>query len=135
MRTERFAYVDQSPVGRLAVLPFLPLNLRCGVAEVETIGLVDSGATVNVLPYDLELRLGLEWRDGESAVSLTGNLAAYDAQPAHLTARIGGFEPIVLGFAWSKNPNVPLILAQVSFFMEFHVCLYGDQHAFELTKI
>jgi hypothetical protein len=35
--------------------------LRQGDRLVETIGLVDSGATINVLPYEIGLQLGSIW--------------------------------------------------------------------------
>ncbi|WP_244913187.1 hypothetical protein [Phormidesmis priestleyi] len=40
-------------------------------------------------------------------------------------AIVGEFEPLQLVFAWTQATNVPLILGQVNFFMEFDVCFYG----------
>ena len=42
-------------------LPRLPLTLHSREQRVEAIGLVDSGATVNVLPYRVGLALGALW--------------------------------------------------------------------------
>jgi len=39
-------------------LPRLPLILRNNDQSIEIVGLVDSGATVNVLPYDIGVQLG-----------------------------------------------------------------------------
>jgi len=36
-------------------------------------------------------------------------------------------------FAWTRAENVPLILGQVNFFMEFDVCFYRSQLAFNLS--
>ncbi len=41
---------------------------------IETVGLVDSGATVNVLPYELGFQLGGVWDDRKAIIQLAGNL-------------------------------------------------------------
>jgi hypothetical protein len=55
----RFKYSTTSPSqNEFDSLPRVPLLLRQGDRVVETIGLVDSGATINVLPYEIGLQLG-----------------------------------------------------------------------------
>ena len=55
----RFKYSTTSPTqNEFDSLPRLPLSLLREDRRVEASGLVDSGATVNVLPYDLGLQLG-----------------------------------------------------------------------------
>jgi hypothetical protein len=55
----RFEYSTTSPSqNEFDSLPRIPLMLRQGDRIVETVGLVDSGATINVLPYELGLQLG-----------------------------------------------------------------------------
>ena len=55
----RFKYSTTSPnQNEFDSLPRIPLILRQGDRAVETFGLVDSGATINVLPYELGLQLG-----------------------------------------------------------------------------
>jgi hypothetical protein len=44
-------------------LPRLPVRLRTDSRAIDVMGLVDSGATVNVLPHDVGLQLGLVWDD------------------------------------------------------------------------
>ena len=41
-------------------------------------GLLDTGATVNVLPCSIGGQLGLEWENQTISINLTGNLANYD---------------------------------------------------------
>jgi hypothetical protein len=48
--------------------------LRRGDLRIEAIGLVDSGATVNVLPYELGIQLVAEWDDNMAIIQLSGNL-------------------------------------------------------------
>jgi hypothetical protein len=54
----RFKYSTSSPTqNEFDSLPRIPLILRRGDRSIEAIGLVDSGATVNVLPYELGIQL------------------------------------------------------------------------------
>jgi hypothetical protein len=95
-------------------------------------GLLDTGATVNVLPYPLGAELGADWEEQTIAVQLTGNLAQYEARAVLLSAEVGRFPPVPLVFAWTRAEAIPLILGQVNFFMEFDVCFYRSQRAFEV---
>ncbi len=67
------------------------------------------------------------------AVSLTGNLAQYEARAVLLQAAVGQFQPVQLVFAWTQARDVPLILGQVNFFMEFDVCFYRSRLQFEIV--
>ena len=50
----RFRYSTTDPTqSELDSLPRLPFVLRYGKQVINAVGLVDSGATVNVLPYRL----------------------------------------------------------------------------------
>ncbi|MGH9943457.1 MAG: hypothetical protein ACRD9R_14015 [Pyrinomonadaceae bacterium] len=97
-----------------------------------TAGLLDIGATVNVLPHQVGVALGAMWDEQAAVLKLTGNLARYEAQPLVLTVSVGNFAPVRLAFAWTRADDVPLILGQVNFFMEFDVCFYRSQRAFEV---
>jgi hypothetical protein len=44
-------------------MPYLPLTLSLDGQFLNTEGLLDTGASVNVLPYELGLQLGLVWED------------------------------------------------------------------------
>jgi predicted aspartyl protease len=96
-------------------------------------GLLDTGASVNVLPYSVGVELGYVWEQQTTALSLTGNLAQYEARVVVLQAVVGQFEAVQLVFAWTYATNVPLILGQVNFFMEFDVCFYRSQLQFEIS--
>jgi hypothetical protein len=55
----RFKYSTTSPSqNEFDSLPRIPLILRQGERIVDAFGLVDSGATINVLPYELGIQLG-----------------------------------------------------------------------------
>ncbi len=114
-------------------LPILPLSIRHGRAPALHVqGLLDTGATVNVLPYTMGLQLGAVWSEGAVAVKLTGNLARFEAQALLLTAQVAEFPPVRLAFAWTRADEVPLLLGQVNFLMEFDVCFYRSRHAFDI---
>ncbi len=113
-------------------LPRLPLVLRLNDQSLEVVGLVDSGATVNMLPYDVGIQLGSTWDDRNATIRLAGTLGDLNAIPLFVTAQVGEFAPVRLAFAWVKSNNVPLILGQTNFFMEFDVCFYRSKLEFEV---
>ena len=113
-------------------LPRISLKLHYHDQEVEVIGLVDSGATVNVLPYEVGQRLGANWDDRKANIRLAGNLGSQPAMPLFFMAQIGGYGPVRLAFAWVKMSNIPLILGQTNFFMEFDVFFYRSKLEFEI---
>ena len=129
----RFPYTVTDPSqNEFDSLPRLPLTLQLDRRWVEAVGLVDSGATVNVLPYDTGLQLGGLWDDRKATIKLAGNLGGFAAQPIFVMATIGDLSPIRLVFAWSRSNNVSLILGQMNFFMEFEVCFFRKQREFEI---
>ena len=129
----RFKYSTTSPSqNEFDSLPRLSLSLHREDRIVESIGLVDSGATVNVLPYELGLQLGGVWEDRKAIIRLAGNLGNQPAIPFSAITQIGEFSPTELVFTWSKNSNVPLILGQTNFFLEFDICFYRSTSEFEV---
>jgi len=93
-------------------------------------GLVDSGAMVNVLPYDVGLQLGVVWDDRRANIRLTGTLGQQQAMPVFMIAEIADFAPVRLAFAWVQSPNAPLILGQTNFFMEFEASIMASATPF-----
>ena len=129
----RFPYTVTAPTqNEFDSLPRLPLTLQIDRHRVEAVGLVDSGATVNVLPYDIGLQLGELWEDRKAIIKLAGNLGGFAAQPVFAMATIGDLAPIRLVFAWTRSNSVSLILGQMNFFMEFEVCFFRKQREFEI---
>lgn len=130
----RFPYVSiASARGDSALMPLLPLQLWFKNNEpVAAHGLLDSGATVNVLPYRLGIRLGAVWEAQTTRVVLAGNLAAQEARALLLQARIADFAPVPLVFAWTRADHVPLLLGQVNFFDAFDVSFHRSRREFEV---
>lgn len=129
----RFQYSTNDPSqDEFDSLPRIPLILRHNNQRVEVFGLVDSGATVNVLPYTIGIQLGLVWDDSKAIIRLAGNVGNQPAMPVFLIAEIGDFAPVRLAFAWTKSDSVSLILGQTNFFLEFDVHFYRSRLEFDI---
>ena len=88
----RFLYSTSDPSqSELESLPRLPLTLRYGQQQIVALGLVDSGATVNVLPYRLGVQLGAVRADSRATIRLAGNLGNFAAMLLAVTAEVGEF--------------------------------------------
>ena len=131
--TQKFPYkIIDSNLGMVDRMPYLPLKLSLTGQSLNTEGLLDTGASVNVLPYELGLQLGLIWENETLSVLLTGNLALFEARAVVVDAQISSFPINNLAFAWTQAPNVPLILGQANFFFEFDVCFFRARSEFEI---
>ena len=113
-------------------MPYVPIKLVLGTIAVSVSALVDSGSTLNVLPYNVGIQLGAIWERQTIPVHLTGNLARSEARAILVNATVGQFAPVRLAFAWTRNDQVPVILGQINFFAEFDVCFFRSQSAFEI---
>jgi hypothetical protein len=130
---ERFPFIEvDSSLGAASSLPCPPLTLTYQGYSLVVSGLLDTGATVNVLPYKIGEQLGAVWDRQTTPVRLTGNLARLEARVLIVSATLGQFAPVRLAFAWTQAEDIPLILGQVNFFLEFDVCFYRSHLAFEV---
>jgi hypothetical protein len=133
--SHRFPYQSKSSAtGQTVLLPVAPITLTYRDQLLTTEGLLDTGATVNVLPYSTGLDLGLNWEAQPTSVTLTGNLANFQARALVLSGAVPPFPPVRLAFAWSQSNDIPLILGQVNFFMAFDACFYRSQKVFDLKQ-
>jgi hypothetical protein len=96
--------------------------------------LLDSGFTVNLLPYDIGLQLGVIWEEQTVRLPLAGNPASAEARGLFVHVQIGDLEPVRLAFAWTYASQVPLILGQTNFFREFDVYFQRSRHAIEIIQ-
>ncbi len=131
----RYSYNNPgAPQDEFDSLPRLSLTLKADHQHVEATGLLDSGATVNVMPYSLGLALGALWDEQRAIIPLTGNLGSQLAIPFFCIAEIAEVAPTRLAFAWVKVDTVPLIFGQTNFFIEFDVCFYRSKLEFEIKR-
>lgn len=130
---KRFPFVERrNQVGDSNVFPFVPITLSYRDSTLETLGLLDTGSSLNVLPYDVGLALGAVWEEQMLSIVLAGNLELVEARCLAIVGQISNFPPVRLAFAWAKSNDLPIILGQLNFFLEFDVCFYRSELAFEV---
>jgi hypothetical protein len=115
-------------------LPTIPIALSYTDFSISANALLDTGSTVNLLPYDIGLQLGAVWEEQTVRLPLAGNLATVEARGLFVYVQIGNLEPVRLAFAWAEASQVPLILGQTNFFREFDVCFQRSQRTIEITR-
>jgi len=129
---QRFSYTPhpQFPVG----MPLVAINLSHTSHHIVASALIDSGAALNILPFDLGIQLGLDWKRQNFSLDLGGTLAGAQAYAVLLQIELDSFPPVDLAFAWVSRPmsEVRLLLGQVNFFQVFDVHFYGAQQMFAL---
>lgn len=133
VNAHKFAYkIIDTKLGMVDRMAYLPLTLSFNNRSVDAEGLLDTGASVNVLPYELGLQLGLIWENETLSIVLAGNLARFEARAIVVNAQVGSFPTVNLAFAWTQATDIPLILGQANFFYEFEVCFFRARSEFEV---
>ena len=130
---QRYSFTERTDsLGRSLILPYLPLILTLGNRSLEVMALLDTGASVNILPYEIGLQLGATWENQTVSIPLSGNLAQSDSRGLVISGTIASFSPVLLAFAWTEMRDTPVILGHMNFFAEFNVCVYRHELAFEI---
>ena len=132
----RFPYIPSASFkegGNAFLMPYLPLLLDCKGRKVKTYAMLDTGSTVNVLPFSIGLSLGLVWETQNVAMKLAGNLAATEARGVLVDVIIEDCPSTTLAFAWARTDNVPFLLGQTNFFDEFDVLFSRSALFFEVS--
>jgi hypothetical protein len=130
---QRFSFTERTDsLGRSVIMPYLPLTLTSEDRSVEVMALLDTGASVNVLPYAMGLQLGAVWENQTVSIPLSGNLAHSEARGLVISGTVAPFLPVLLAFAWTKSSDAPVILGHMNFFAEFNMCVYRHELAFEV---
>ncbi len=120
--------LSYSPGGR----PLLALSLALGQNSLPVEGLLDSGSDVNVLPFGIGSALGAQWDPSKTTLRLAGAFSGTPAIPLLVMASVGDFAPVRLAFARCQTGDVPLILGQTNFFLEFDVCFFRSRNQFSV---
>lgn len=129
----RFPFIPKpGGSGALDTAPYLPFEISSANASFPVMGLLDSGTTFSVIPYDLGLRLGLNWSSFAHSVVLGGSVKGSVAKLVPLTVTIPPFAPETQLFAWSPTNTVPILLGTASFFFNFDVFLCRRHSYFEI---
>ena len=130
---QRFPFTERTDSQRRSiVMPYLPLILASENRSLEVMALLDTGASVNVLPYEIGVQLGAVWENQTVPIPLSGNLALSEARGLVISGTVAPFSPVLLAFAWTRSQDAPVILGHMNFFAEFNVCFYRHELAFEV---
>jgi hypothetical protein len=98
---ERYPFAPISSA-KTSFRPSLPLALTYQQNPLNVSGLLDTGASVNVMPYPVGIALGFSWERQTTALSLTGNLAQFEARVVLVQATVAQFKSVQIVFAWNK---------------------------------
>ena len=132
---EQFPYCDRNPTSPgLDLMPDLPILLRHQSHVLSGVGLVDSGASISVLPYSLGVQLGFDWHSQTAQITLAGTLAHVEARGIVVEAVVGKLLPVRLAFAWANSDEVPFLLGEFNFFQAFDVCFFRSRALFEIRQ-
>ena len=115
-------------------LPTIAITLSHAGFSVSANALLDTGAAINLLPYDIGMQLGAIWEEQTVRLPLAGNLARVEARGVFVHVQIGNLEPVRLAVAWAQSSQVPLILGQTNFFREFDVCFQRSRCTIEIIR-
>ncbi|PSN11110.1 hypothetical protein C7293_25530 [filamentous cyanobacterium CCT1] len=116
-------------------LPTIPIALSHADFSVSVNALLDTGSTVNLLPYNIGFQLGAIWEEQTVRLPLAGNLATVEARGLFVYVQLGTLEPVRLAFAWTQASQIPLILGQTNFFREFDVCFQRSRCTIEIIRL
>ncbi len=131
----RFSYSEtRGSSGETLFRPILPVILTHRGTPYTAHAIIDSGADVNVLPYPIGIGLGGNWEQARTGLTLSGNLANYEARGILVNCTVGDLPSVQLAFAWTRAEHVPLLFGQVNFFMEFDVCFFRARSMFEIRS-
>lgn len=102
--------------------------------SISRTALVDSGSTINVLPYEDGLDLGLCWEEQRVPLREEGFLHGDRVYGVLLTVQLGDYAPITQAFAWTQKSRneVRLILEQTNFFEQFEITFRGREKTCEI---
>ena len=133
MKTLQYPYTKHA--GMITAMPYLDLMLYHDERSYQVTALLDTGAMLNVLPYDYGLALGFRWKEQTLPLRLSGVMKGLEAYPITLHGTVEGFLPVKLVFAWANRPHtdIPVILGEANFFRVFRVCFDARSQMFDIT--
>jgi hypothetical protein len=87
---EQFPYIQRdAAVGAMSLMAVLPLRLDLAAQSVDATGLVDTGSSINVLPYSVGLHLGAVWENQTASFYLDGAVVSgRNAYVKHCTSPV-----------------------------------------------
>ncbi|GAK50151.1 hypothetical protein U14_01378 [Candidatus Moduliflexus flocculans] len=116
-------------------LPLIEITLCHQDRKRNVSALVDSGAAMSVLPYDIGVELGFAWNEQTVPVSVGGVLKNTPAYGVLVYGELASFPSVELVFAWVRQPSkdVRTILGQMNFFQHYKITFEGYDEIFEIV--
>lgn len=100
--SQQYRFTERTnDLGQSVILPYLPITLSKGSKTLGIVALLDTGASVNVLPYEIGIQLGAIWENQTISIPLSGNLSSSAARGVVLSGSVANFAPVDLAFAWT----------------------------------
>ncbi len=123
-----YQYTDNLPIIRIA--------LYHAGHEITIPAVVDSGAMVSVLPYDMGVELGFIWEDQTFPVKLGGTCQGVPAFGVLVRGELAGLSPVALAFAWTRKTSheIRTLLGNTNFFQQFKVTFEAYDNSFEIAS-
>ena len=94
--------------------------------------LLDSGADISVLPYQLGPELGADWDAPSVVEDLQGLGGGIKAKRIVADLYVETWPGIRQIFAWAHDDEIPVILGQIDFFQNVDVCFHRSRNSFEV---
>ena len=131
MKSKAFPY---QKVSRFVAYPMLPVQLQVKTEIINDVALLDSGAEISVLPYDIGLRLGLDWNSSPMGSGLAGRIRPENSRLVLVDLIVEPFKPFLNVFLWVNTNEVRLIVGQANFLAHFDVLLSARKQEFTLYE-
>jgi hypothetical protein len=96
---KQFSYTAIQPFA--AGMPIIIIRLSRSGREISIPAIVDSGAALNILPYDYGLQLGFIWEEQRLMLPVGGLLRGAEAYAVSAQTAIDPFIPVNMAFAMS----------------------------------
>lgn len=133
MTSQHFSYTPTPPFS--GGMPIVNVHLSNEGHSLITPALVDSGAAMNILPFEYGKQLGFVWEEQHLSLPMGGLLPNAKAFAVPVTLALDPFPPIELAFAWTdvSHTRLRLLLGQINFFQHFKVTFMAYEGLFEIS--
>lgn len=134
MTAQRFPYTPMPPFS--GGMPVVNVSLAHKNHSLITHALVDSGAAMNLLPYECGRELRFVWEDQRLSLPMGGLLPDAKTFAIAVKFTLNPFPPIELAFAWTdvSQTKLRVLLGQINFFQHFKVTFTAYEKHFEIAS-
>ena len=113
--------------------PFIPVIISFHGKAIDTMALLDSGADISILPYEMGKAVGADWSRQPALWHLEGFGGEFETKKLVADLVIGAWRPLRIIFGWTRSNDVPLFLGQLNFFHLVEICFYRSRDLVQLS--